>query len=169
MSKGVEKYVFWGDFWFCTHSWWELTKKWLWNFLAEEAEAVFAAKLGQGRSKMRFFRVLLSFLFISGQKILKKPLRNFWCFLVLDTFHSTEIIQNCFSRGYYWFCIHSWWEQAYKITLEFFCQKGELVWATFWGQWWSKMQFFVTLHSTEIVPYGVSRCASITGENRPKK
>ena len=45
-------------------------------------------------------------------------------FLVPDTFHSSEIVQNGFSRGYFWFSIHSWWEQAKKMTLKFFLPKG---------------------------------------------
>ena len=132
------------------------TKNWLWNFLAEEAEAVLATLRRKGWSKMCFFRVVLSFLFISGQKMPKKPLWNFFgwkggrclshilgsrvvhnavlggftqfsihfwpentqkttlkflTFFVPDTLHSSEIVQNGFPRGYFWFGIHYWWKQ----------------------------------------------------------
>ena len=43
---------------------------------------------------------------------------------VPDTLHSSEIVQNGFPRGYFWFCIHYWWEQAKKMTLKFFWLKG---------------------------------------------
>ena len=45
-------------------------------------------------------------------------------FLVSDTFHSFEIVQNGFPRGYCWFCVHYWWEKAKKRTLKFFGPKG---------------------------------------------
>ena len=85
---------------------------------------------------MRFLGVLLSFLFISDQKMPKKPLWNFWHFLVPDTLHSSEIVQNGFPRGYFWFCIHYWCEQAKKMTLKFFWLKGWKVFHT--KSWWTK-------------------------------
>ena len=84
----------------------------------------FWTSMTHGWSKMRFLGVLLSFLFISDQKMPKKPLWNFWHFLVPDTLYSSEIVQNGFPRGYFWFCIHYWWEQAKKMILKLFGWKG---------------------------------------------
>ena len=95
-------------------------KKWLWNFWDETSESVLATLRGQGWSKMRFSGVILASILISGQKMPKKPLWNFWHSLVPDTLHSTEMVQNGFPRGYFWFCIHYGWERAIKMTLKFF-------------------------------------------------
>ena len=38
--------------------------------------------------------------------------------------YSSEIVQNGFPSGYFWFCIHYWWEQAKKTSLKFFRLKG---------------------------------------------
>ena len=48
---------------------------------------------------MRFFGVILVSIFISGQRMPKKPLWNFWHFLVPDTFHSSWDGPKWFSKG----------------------------------------------------------------------
>ena len=101
---------------------------------------------------MRFFGVILASIFISGQKMPKKPLWNFWHFLVPDTFHSSWDGPKWFSKGLFFILYPLLVRKGQNNYLEIFWMKQQnLFWPLYGGQGWSKMCFFGVISASILL------------------
>ena len=120
ISQSTVKIKFWGD--------WTFQLCWL---IAPERLMLVKYNWSHLKDLLKSFQKLLNFIQICPKLAVQWSPKVQW----KSNSIPLEMVQNGFPSGYFWFCIHYWWEQAKKMILKFFGWKGGRCLSQIIGSW----------------------------------